>query len=266
MARRRRGADPVATQATFGGGEDSGAPGTLYLVGTPIGNLGDLSSRAGQTLAAVHLVVAEDTRRTRQLLSALGVHRPVRSFHEHSPDGRAQDLVGQLAAGRDVAYVTDAGMPAVADPGARLVRAAADAGVPVVVVPGPSAVTAAVALSGFGGDSFVFAGFVPRTPVARRRFWAEVAASRWMWVTFEVPHRVLSSLADAAAALGDRPVAVAREMTKVNEEVLRGSAEDVAAQLRARFGDTPRGEYVVVVGPAKQKAPPIPPAEVATPP
>jgi 16S rRNA (cytidine1402-2'-O)-methyltransferase len=218
--------------------------GTLYLVGTPIGNLGDVSDRARRTLAAVALVAAEDTRRTGRLLRELGVSAPMMSFFEGNEERRVPQVLERLVEGDDVALVSDAGMPGLSDPGFRLVAACIEAGVPVDVVPGPSAAVAALVISGLPTDRFVFEGFLPRTGRARRQRLAELAAEPRTIVVFESPRRVAGTLEELAAALGDRPAAVVRELTKLHQEVLRGSLSEILEQVGGR---ELRGEVVVVV-------------------
>ena len=214
---------------------------TLYIVGTPIGNLGDLTPRAARILGEVSLVAAEDTRVSRRLLSHLGIRPRTTSFHQHNWRDKLDGVLAELARG-DVALVTDAGMPGVSDPGSELVAAAAQAGFKVEVVPGPSAVTAALALSGFPGGGFLFLGFLPRRKKERQASLREASSSAVPLVLFEAPHRLRVTLADLNTVLGDRPLAVCREMTKLHEEVFRGTA----AQALEHF-DSPRGEVVVVV-------------------
>lgn len=217
--------------------------GTLYLVATPIGNLGDLSPRAVDVLAAVDVVAAEDTRRTRKLLSAAGVGNRLVSFHRDNERAQWRRLIDELEAGHDVALVSDAGMPLVADPGEDLVRRAADAGVDVVVVPGPSAVVAALAVSGLPTGRFVFEAFLPRKDGERRRRLETLAGEERTMVFLESPNRVGATLTAMADVFGgDRRVAVCRELTKVHEEVWRGSLTAAAA----RFAGT-LGEVVLVV-------------------
>lgn len=220
-------------------------PGTLWVVATPIGNLEDVSERTRRVLAEADLIAAEDTRRTGRLLQHLGIERPLTSFHEHNEVRRAPELVERLAAGESVALVTDAGVPGISDPGYRLVAAARDAHVPVFAVPGPSAVVTAVAVAGLPAPTFTFYGFVPRKAGDRRRLAEEIAASRHAAVFFESARRLPSTLAALGEALGDRTVAVCRELTKVHEEVIRGSAAEVAATLENR--DSIKGEVTVVV-------------------
>ena len=215
--------------------------GVLYIVGTPIGNLGDLSPRAARVLGQVGLVAAEDTRVSRKLLSHLGVRPRVLSFHQHNYQERLGQVLKELES-TDVALVTDAGMPGVSDPGSELVAAAAAAGVSVQVVPGPSAVTTALAVSGFGGGAFHFLGFLPRRRRDRLSALAEVRHSQTTLAIFEAPHRVRAVLEDLDTVLGDRPLAVCRELTKLHEEVFRGTA----AQALEHFA-APRGEFVLVI-------------------
>ena len=218
--------------------------GVLHVVATPIGNLGDLSARARETLAAVDLVVAEDTRRTGRLLQGIGVHASLRSFFEGNERERTPAIVRELADGRSVALVSDGGMPLVSDPGYRLVTACIEAGIDVLVVPGPSSVLAALVVSGLPTDRFAFEGFLPRAAGERRARLAAVAADPRTLVFFESPRRVPGMLRDLVATMGDRRVALCRELTKLHEEVRRGPATEVLASL----GETPlRGEVVVVV-------------------
>jgi len=215
--------------------------GTLYVVGTPIGNLEDLTLRAARVLGEVSLVAAEDTRVSRRLLSHLGVRVPLVSCNEHNWRQRLPELLRYLLQG-DVALVTDAGMPGVSDPGATIVSAVAAEGFPVQVIPGPSAVTAALAVSGMPADAFLFLGFLPRRRKERRERLAGVTATRETLVAFEAPHRLRSLLEDLLLTLGDRDIAVCRELTKLHQEVWRGP---VSGALE--YFDAPRGEFVLVV-------------------
>jgi 16S rRNA (cytidine1402-2'-O)-methyltransferase len=220
----------------------------LVIVGTPIGNLGDLGDDARAALTAADVVCAEDTRRTRKLLSANDIHPPLLvSVREHNEVREAGRVLRWLAEGRRVAYVTDAGMPTVSDPGQRLVRVVLDGGGPVRVVPGPDAPTTALLLSGFPAGSWCFEGFLPAKGTARRERLAAVAAEPGTVVLFEAPHRLRRTLDDLAAAVGEaREVAVCNDLTKKFERVWRGSLDAV----RAEFADIePRGEFVVVLGP-----------------
>ena len=232
------------------------APGTLVLVSTPIGNLGDLTPRAVETLSHADLVCCEDTRRTRGLLTHAGV-TGVRllSLHGHNEMARVDTVLALLAQGRTVAVVSDAGTPVVSDPGERLVAAAAAAGAIVTVVPGPSAVLAALAVSGLSADRFCFEGFLPRRGGDRRRRIAAVAGEASTTVLFEAPGRLAATLGDLIDACGPgRPVVVAREMTKLHEEVWRGTVGEAAATFAGR---EVRGEIVIVLGgdPASGGAP-----------
>jgi 16S rRNA (cytidine1402-2'-O)-methyltransferase len=218
--------------------------GHLYVVGTPIGNLGDLSDRARETLAAVDLVAAEDTRRTGKLLAHAGIRARMISLFEGNERQRIDELLERLSEGATVALVSDAGMPAVSDPGFRLLRAAVDAGIGISVVPGPSAVTAALVVSGLPTDRWVFEGFLPRRPSERRSRLRALAHDPRTVVLFESPLRVVTLLRDVLVELGDRRAAVARELTKIHEEVLRGRVSDVLAML---LDSEPRGEIVVVL-------------------
>lgn len=217
--------------------------GTLYIVATPIGNLEDITLRALRILREVRLIAAEDTRTARKLLSRYDIRTPTTSYFTHNEVLKTPYILEQLAAG-DVALISEAGTPGVSDPGAELVRAVIAAGYPVVAIPGPSAVPTAMAVSGFPADRFVFLGFLPRRSKERRALLAQVAALPWTVVFFEAPHRVLESLEDVEAVLGDRPAVAARELTKMHEQVQRGTLSELRAALVA--GDT-RGEFTFVV-------------------
>ncbi len=223
----------------------SGRPGTLFLVATPIGNLEDVTARALRVLREADLVAAEDTRHTRRLLEHFGIPAQVVSLHEHNERARAASLVERVQSGQDVALVTDAGSPGIADPGYPVVRAAVAAGVRVESIPGPSAVIAALQVSGLPTDAFLFAGFLPPRGAARRRRLEELSAHRETVVVFESPHRIEACLTDLEAVWGARPIALARELTKLHEQVLRGTAGEVRAALRT---DWKRGEMVLVLG------------------
>jgi 16S rRNA (cytidine1402-2'-O)-methyltransferase len=230
--------------------------GRLVLVATPIGNLGDLSPRAVEALATADVVAAEDTRRTRALLTHAGVPAAgrLRAVHEHNEQESASWVVDAVQEGTDVAYVTDAGMPGISDPGARLVRACLDAGLAVDVVPGPSAVLAALVVSGFPTDRFVFEGFLPRRGVDRRERIATLVPETRTVVLYESPKRVQATLTQLLAACGPRrEVAVARELTKLHQEVWRGPLDEAVGHVELT---EPRGEHVLVLAPA----PPTPEA------
>ena len=227
--------------------------GTLYVVATPLGNLGDLSPRAAETLRTVVIVAAEDTRRTRPLLTHIGAHARLLSYHAHSAPSRRDALLAALAGGADVALVTDAGTPTISDPGADLIAAARAAGHPVVVVPGPSAVTAALSGAGLPADRYTFLGFLPRKGPDRAARLAEIAASRVTIVLFEAANRLAELLADlAAAAGGAREATVARELTKRHEEFRAGTLDALTGYYAAH---EPRGEVTVVVAGAPAPAP-----------
>lgn len=231
--------------------------GTLYVVATPIGNLQDLSPRAAEVLRTVDAVAAEDTRRTARLFAHLGAAAPAMvSLPAFDERGRLDAVVGRLAAGQAVALCTDAGTPGVSDPGAALVAAAWEAGATVVPVPGPSAALAALSASGLPADRFFFAGFLPRKGGGRAEQLAFLAGLPATLVLYEAGNRTGATLEDLARALGDRPAAVARELTKLHEELARGRLSELAA----RFGGEVRGEVTIVVAGAAA-APPAAPAE-----
>jgi 16S rRNA (cytidine1402-2'-O)-methyltransferase len=218
--------------------------GTLWLVGTPIGNLEDVTQRARRILSEVDLIACEDTRRTRALLSHLEIPAPrLVSYFEGNEERRVGELLAELRTGRSVALVTDAGMPAVSDPGYRLVTAAAGEGIPVDAAPGPSAAVTALALSGLPTDRFAFEGFLPRRAGERRRRLEVLAEETRTLVVFESPRRVPALLREAAETLGERRAAVARELTKRHQQVLRGTLPELADRLT----EPPRGEVVVVI-------------------
>jgi 16S rRNA (cytidine1402-2'-O)-methyltransferase len=222
--------------------------GTLYVVGTPIGNLGDITLRALETLRAVSDVAAEDTRRTRALLTHFGISgKRLHAIDAHAGEREIQKVVLRLSEGHDVALVTDAGMPTVSDPGAALVRAATARNHRVLVLPGPSAVTAASALSGLVEASFWFAGFLPRRGQKRERAIERIAACPDPVVLFEAPNRLAETLVDLAAVQSARAASVSREISKLHEETLRGSLSELAARVA---GEDLRGEVTIVLGPA----------------
>lgn len=219
--------------------------GTLYVVATPLGNLGDLAPRAAEVLRQVAVVAAEDTRRTRGLLSHLGASPTLLSFHAHSRERRLDSLLEILHDGRDVALVTDAGTPGVSDPGADLVAAAREAGFVVVPIPGPSAVATALSAAGIPADRYLFLGFIPRKGAERTRLVARAAAEEWSVVLFEAPSRVAALLRDLAAAAGaDRSAMVARELTKLHEELRAGTLGELADYYSEA---TPKGELTIVM-------------------
>ena len=217
--------------------------GTLYLVATPIGNLGDMTPRAIETLKAVKLIAAEDTRRTRQLLGFFEIENRVVSYHQFNERSRRDQLLAELANG-DVALVTDAGTPAVADPAADLVHAAHAAGYPVSPIPGASSLTSAASASGLIDGPFVMIGFLPRGGEERKRLLGRAIATQLPLVLFEAPGRLAATLRDLVAAAGNRSAVVCRELTKLHEEIVAGTLSDLAS----RFASDVRGEIVIVVG------------------
>ena len=221
-------------------------PASLYLVATPIGNLEDITLRALRVLKEADVIACEDTRQTGKLLAHFGIDKPTVSYHEHNEAARTEELLARLEAGARVALVSDAGTPLISDPGYRLVTAAIAAGVPVVPVPGASAVLSALAGGGLPTDAFRFGGFLPAKSTQRRKALESLRAETCTLIFYEAPHRILDTLADIAALLGDRPVVVARELTKFYEEFLRGTAEQVRAQLAAR--PAVKGEITLLIG------------------
>ena len=228
--------------------------GRLYVVATPIGNLADLSPRARDTLAACALVAAEDTRHTGLLLKASGIRTPLQSLHDHNERQRIPELLARLAAGASIALVSDAGTPAISDPGFELVRAAAAAGVEVVAVPGPCAAVAALSIGALPTDRFCFDGFLPARATARLARLEALAGESRTLVFYESPHRVVEMLEDCVAAFGgQRPAALARELTKLHETVYRGTLEELWARGRSD-ADVARGEIVLLVAGAEPVA------------
>lgn len=227
--------------------------GTLYLVGTPIGNLSDLSERAVKVLSEVGFVAAEDTRVSGRLLAALGIKKEMISYFEHNQAEKGEAILARLLAGESCALVTDAGMPAISDPGEALVALCAQAGVPVSVIPGPSAAVSALALSGLPARTFHFEGFLPRENKERRERLAALAALSDTLVLYEAPHRLKKTLGELFDTLGDRRIALCREMTKLNEETVRTTL----SAARERYeSEEPRGEFALVIegAPAKERA------------
>lgn len=221
-------------------------PETLYLVGTPIGNLGDVTLRALEVLKQVSLAVAEDTRRTKKLFQKYQILTPLASFHEHNERAKTPQVIERLLEGKSVALVTDAGMPVVSDPGAFLVEQAREAGVPIRVVPGPSAVSAALSLSGFRGERFRFEGFPPKKSAAMEKWLEGLKEESAPVVCFESPYRVVKTVQAIQKVLGEIPVAVARELTKLHEELTRGSTSEVLKRYTER---SPKGECVILFQP-----------------
>ena len=217
---------------------------SLTVCATPIGNLEDVTLRVLRELAEADLVLCEDTRRTRVLLDRHGISARLLSYHEHNEAKRTGEVLTRLRAGERIALVTDAGMPGISDPGTRLVRAALDEGMPVTVCPGPSAVETALVASGLVDEKYQFLGYLPRGERALATLWDELARWPYPAVAFESPRRLPGSLASLAAVLPERPVTVCRELTKQFEEVVRGSAAEVAR----RFAEPPKGEITLVIG------------------
>jgi 16S rRNA (cytidine1402-2'-O)-methyltransferase len=222
--------------------------GTLYIVATPIGNLEDITQRALRVLAEVEVVACEDTRRTRVLLNHFGIKTRTLSYHEHNELERAEQICELLLAGKDVALVSDAGTPLINDPGFRLTNAAIECELAVVPIPGPTALISALVASGLPSDQFFFAGFLPSRPNARREKLAELSAIPATLILYEAPHRIAATLKDALEVLGNRQATVARELTKLHEEIARGSLRE----LSQRFGpgSNVRGEIVLIIGTA----------------
>jgi 16S rRNA (cytidine1402-2'-O)-methyltransferase len=218
----------------------------LVVCPTPIGNLEDVTLRALRELRDADLVLCEDTRRTRTLLDRHGIRRPLTSYHRHNEAARTREVLPRLRAGERIVLASDAGLPGLNDPGARLIAAAVAGGLEVTVLPGPSAVETALVASGLVGERYAFVGYLPRTAKGLDELWAETKSWTWPVVAFESPRRLPTSLASLAEAAPDRPVAVCRELTKRFEEVVRGRADEVAA----RFRDPPKGEVTVVLGAA----------------
>lgn len=216
----------------------------LYLVGTPIGNMEDITLRALETLRSVDVVASEDTRKTGLLLKRHDIKKPLISFHEHNEEQAVRRVLGLAAEGKSVALVTDAGMPGISDPGFTLVRAALEAGVEIDAIPGPTAFVLALVLSGLPVHAFTFRGFPPRKPGARRRFLAVDAESPHTLIFYESPYRLRAFLADALAVYGDREAAVANDLTKMFQRVDRGTLAELVAQFES---ETIRGEYAVVI-------------------
>ena len=234
---------------------DEPVPGTLYLVGTPIGNVEDLSPRARKILGAVDLIAAEDTRHTRALLSRFDIHRPLVSYHDHNKESRTPELVARLVEGASVAIVSDAGSPGISDPAFTLVRAAVLAAAPVVPIPGPSSALCALEVSGLPTDRFAFEGFLPRKSGRRRVRIQELRGEPRTIIFFESPHRLKAAIRDLLDVLGDRPASISRELTKKFEETRRGTLASLLAWVESK---PPRGEFVLVVAGARGAAPAAP--------
>lgn len=230
--------------------------GILYVVGTPIGNLEDISARAARVLGQVDLIAAEDTRVSGRLLKALDIKRPLISYYEHNKAVREGELLARLHSGQNIALISDAGMPGISDPGADLLRLAIAAGLETVIIPGPNAAISALVLSGLDSSRFTFEGFLPRQGSKRRAALALLSAEQRTMLFYEAPHRLLYTLRDMAALFGtERAAAAARELTKLHEEVIRGSL----GELLTHFEQTaPRGEFTLVVAGAPPPLPQVP--------
>ncbi|MDX2040596.1 MAG: 16S rRNA (cytidine(1402)-2'-O)-methyltransferase [Acidobacteriota bacterium] len=227
----------------------------LYLVSTPIGNLEDITLRALNVLKSVDLIACEDTRHTRRLLDHFGIRKPTVSYHEHNEQARTEELVQLLVEGKSVAIVSDAGTPGISDPAYRIVLAAIERGIMVVPIPGAAAVIAGLIASGLPTDSFLFAGFLPSKKLARRARLEELKSERATLVLYEAPHRIRETLTDALEVFGDRQASLARELTKLHEQFIRGTL----SQLKEHFDATqPRGEMTLVIaGSAKDNLAPV---------
>lgn len=223
--------------------------GILYIVATPIGNMEDITFRAVRLLGEVSLVAAEDTRTARQLLNRYNVKANLTSYHEHNKQEKLQTILDHCQVG-DVALISEAGMPGISDPGYELVRAAIEQGITVIAIPGPSAIVAAVSVSGLPSDRFMYLGFLPRKSGERKRFLQDVADVQCSLVCFESPHRLFEALQDIIKVLGNRKMAVCRELTKMHEEIFRGMADDALNHFQQ-----PRGEFTLVIeGCTEQKS------------
>lgn len=223
-----------------------GISGTLYIVGTPLGNLEDITLRAKRVLGEVDLVAAEDTRRTGRLLAHLEIQKPIVSYYQHNERSRTEELIARLLAGTNIALVTDAGMPGISDPGYVLIKAALERNLPVVPIPGATAAATALVISGQPTERYVFEGFLPRSAKERQSRLQELIREHRTIVLYEAPHRLVRTLTDLLEQLGPRPAAVARELTKLHEECLRGTLAELLQHFQAQ---APKGEFVIVIGP-----------------
>ena len=228
-------------------------PGSLYLVATPIGNLEDITYRAVRILGEVDCIACEDTRQTRKLLDHYSIHKPVVSYHEHNETERALELAARMVGGDSIALVSDAGVPLVSDPGYRLVRAAIENNIPAHPIPGPSAALAALSAAGLPTDSFRFGGFLPVKQGQRVKALGAIRDEHATCIFYEAPHRILETLEAIDETLGHRPVVVARELTKIHEEFLRGTAREIHTMLAAR--DSVKGEITLLIGRATEPEP-----------
>jgi 16S rRNA (cytidine1402-2'-O)-methyltransferase len=236
-------------------------PGTLFIVATPIGNLEDITLRALKVLREVDLIAAEDTRKTRKLLSAYDIHKPLISLYDQVEKQKSPVIISHMLGGRDVAYVSEAGTPGISDPGYQLINAAIRESIRVVPVPGPSAVVAALSASGLPMNTFVFSGFLPSQASKRRKHLESLRDETRTVVIYESPQRVMDSLSDMLEILGDRRVVLARELTKIHEEMIRGGLGSVIDQLRSGGGDI-RGEITILLAGAEARPPEISDEEI----
>ena len=224
------------------------ATGTLYLVATPIGNLGDISARAASTLREADFIAAEDTRVTLKLLSHLSLKKPLVSYYQHNSSDSGKRIVARIQSGENCALVTDAGTPAISDPGEDLVRLCVADGIPVIIIPGPCAAVAAVALSGLSGGRFTFEGFLSTSRKSRFEHLDELKTEKRTMIFYEAPHKLIRTLNDMLSVLGDRCVSISREITKLHEETLRCNLSEAVAHYEQ---NTPRGEFVLIIEGAK---------------
>jgi len=222
--------------------------GILYVVATPIGNLGDITLRAIDVLKQVEIIACEDTRHTRILLSHYGIEKTLTSYFEHNKQKKAEYILGRLKKGKSIALVSDAGTPGISDPGYRVIRDAIDNGIEVVSIPGANAAIAALAVSGMPTDRFMFEGFLPVKTTARKKRLEALAKTKKTVICYESPHRILASLQDIKDVLGDAELAIARELTKKFEEIRRGSAERLLIYFKQHKA---RGEFVIIINPKK---------------
>ena len=227
-------------------------PGTLYIVATPIGNLEDITLRARRVLRECDCIACEDTRQTRKLLGHLDISKPLVSYYEHNEAERAGELIAKLEAGVNMALVSDAGTPLISDPGYRVVTAAINAGIPVVPIPGVTAAVSALSASGLATDSFRFCGFLPAKTSQRRKMLEQLKQETCTLIFYETPHRIVDALQDVEAVMGSRPAVVARELTKIHEEFLRGTAAEIRAALAGRA--SVKGEITLLIGKADSAA------------
>jgi 16S rRNA (cytidine1402-2'-O)-methyltransferase len=233
----------------------------LYVVATPIGNLEDITYRAVRILGEADLIACEDTRQTRKLLDHFNIQKPTISYYEHNEAERTEELISRLLSGSVIALVSDAGTPLISDPGYRLVHAAVEAGIAVQTIPGPSASLAALAASGLPTDAFHFGGFLPPKAGQRAKALEALEDEHATLIFYEAPHRILDTLESVERVLGNRPVVVARELTKIHEEFLRGTAAEVRAQLAKR--DSVKGEITLLIGKAMEPVPDNTPLDAA---